>query len=575
MTWLARDTGNGSESMLTLPRVAPAGRPALAAWKLAARLASRLDHPGLAPVAEYGVQENWPFVAVDRRHGITLEEWLGQHPQPSVDELALWAGSVLRGLAFAHDAGIAHLDLQSHAVLVNERGIASVMALAVAAPDHATLGAAARSDSVSRLASFDPAELRTQRADAERDVLACGLLLHRLLSGEPVLGDDDLGRTLARLAPVGRDIVRLPWTTPLPVPEALRAIVDRSTSSQVRLRYRSARAFLHAIDGWRQALADSEGGPVALLIDRLRTVGHLPALPGLAERVQRLTKAESRRTDEIARFLLPDMALSFELLRTLNSAQVQGTQIAGNGPVLTLRRVVALIGVDGVRAAANSLRTWPGPLDDAGAFALRAAIDRVRLAGHVAQALRPAGYDAEVVYLVAVLQNLGRLLVTYHFADEAAQIRQLMQPDPASVDPAATAETGGLAEEAAAFAVLGVDIEAFGTAAARHGGLGDDVLHMIRRLATDAPVRKPDGDTELLRLVAGAANEAVDALSLTPPRRVAGALARVVQRYARTLRLDMKALHAALKEGREAMIPGGRPPPGGRDEAVEEATGVA
>ena len=101
------------------------------------------------------------------------------------------------------------------------------------------------------------------------------------------------------------------------------------------------------------------------------------------------------------------MALSFELLKTLGSAQVQGTQIPGNGPVLTLRRIVALIGVDGVRAAANSLRTWPGPLDDDGARALREAIDDVRLAGHVAQALRPAGYDPEAVYLVAVLQNLG------------------------------------------------------------------------------------------------------------------------------------------------------------------------
>ena len=149
----------------------------------------------------------------------------------------------------------------------------------------------------------------------------------------------------------------------------------------------------------------------ALLLDRLRTVGHLPALPGLAARVQRVTTRESQRTDEIARYLLPDLALSFELLRTLNSAQVQGTQIAGNGPVLTLRRVVALIGVNGVREAANSLRAWPGPLDSRGAAALRVTIDRVRLAGHVAQALRPAGYDAEVVYLIAVLQNLGRLLL--------------------------------------------------------------------------------------------------------------------------------------------------------------------
>jgi non-specific serine/threonine protein kinase len=105
----------------------------------------------------------------------------------------------------------------------------------------------------------------------------------------------------------------------------------------VRLRYRNARTFLGALTGWLEASADDEGGPLALLLDRLRTVGHLPALPGLATRVQRITSIESKRTDEIARHLLPDMALSFELLRTYSSARVQGTQIAGNGPVLTLR----------------------------------------------------------------------------------------------------------------------------------------------------------------------------------------------------------------------------------------------
>ena len=33
---------------------------------------------------------------------------------------------------------------------------------------------------------------------------------------------------------------------------------------------------------------------------------------------------------------------------------------------------------------------------------------------------------------------------------------------------------------------------------------------MIRRLPVDAPVRKPDGDADLLRIVASAANEIVD-----------------------------------------------------------------
>ena len=362
---------------------------------------------------------------------------------------------LLRGLAYAHEAGVSHLDLQLHNIVVDERGQMSVMALGVA-PDAAEHPAAARRPADSRAMPLEPTVLRQQRVSAERDVLACGIVLHRLLTGAPVLGHADIARVIEAMAPQGREFIRLPWTTPQPIPEPLRAIANRSTAGQKRLRYRSARTFLGALDGWRESAQES-GGPVARLLDRLHTVGHLPALPGLAARVQRVTNRESQRTDEIARYLLPDMALSFELLKTLNSAQVQGTQIAGNGPVLTLRRVVALIGVDGVRAAANSLRVWPGPLDEEGARALRATIDQVRLAGHMAQALRPAGYDAEVVYLIAVLQNLGRLLLGYHFADEAEQVRQLMQPIPASrgdAEPAA-AEQPGLSEELAAFAGAG------------------------------------------------------------------------------------------------------------------------
>jgi non-specific serine/threonine protein kinase len=556
MTWLAIDTRSSNEMMLAMPRLPPTGPAGIGNWLLQARRAARLDHPDIAAVAECGVHEHWPFVAVDRRAGVTLEEWLAEHPAPSVEDAALWIGSVLRGLAFAHDAGVSHLDLQCHNVLVNERGQACVTALAVA-PDGGghDLGAPAGPRAVdARAGPAEPAALRAHRAAAERDVLACGVLLHLLLTGEPVLDSPDIAQVLARIAPHGREHVRLPWTTPQPIPEPLRAIANRSTSSQVRLRYRNARTFLGALTGWREAAAEDDAGPVALLLGRLRSVGHLPALPGLAGRVQRVTAIESQRTDEIARHLLPDMALSFELLRTLSSARVQGTQIAGNGPVLTLRRAVALIGVDGVRGAANALRAWPGPLDEEGARALRLTIDRVRLAGHLAQALRPAGYDGEAVYLIAALQSLGRLLVRYHFADEAEQIHQLMQPIAASrVDGEVVApEQLGLGEDAAAYAVLGVNVEALGSAAARHWGLGDEVLHMIRRLPTELAVRKPDDDEGLLRIVASAANEVVDVLGL-PPAKVSAALNQVVARYARTLRLTTRIVHDAVEDAKEAL----------------------
>jgi HD-like signal output (HDOD) protein len=568
MLWLAVDSRAGSEAMLTMPRVAPTTSAGAAAWLLAVRRAARLDHPNIARPLECGIHEHWPFIAVDRRAGVSLDEWLADHPRPSTDEAAVWIEGVLRGLAFAHDAGLAHLDLQLHGIIINERGQASVMALGAAEDvDGAARGPRRRDDS--GLMPLDPSTLRAQRAAAERDVLACGVILHGLLAGEPALGSADTGRVMDRMAPRGREFVRLPWTTPQPVPEALRAIVNRSTAGQERLRYRSARTFLGALNGWREDLAEDNGGPVALLLDRLRTVGHLPALPGLAARVQRVTAIESQRTDEIAGHLLPDLSLSFELLRTLNTAQVQGTQVPGNGPVLTLRRVVALIGVNGVRQAANTLRAWPGPLDEANAKALQGAIDRVRLAGHTAQALRPAGYDGEAVYLIAVMQNLGRLMLRYHFAEEAEQIQQLMQPVPGEGDGG---EHAGMNEEAAGFAVLGVDTESFGSAVARHWGLGDDVLHMIRRLPADAPVRKPDGDADLLRLVASAANEIVDAVSSLPAIRVGAALGHIAQRYSRVLRITTRSLAESLQEARDVLRKGVALPAGrARDEEEEGA----
>jgi eukaryotic-like serine/threonine-protein kinase len=552
MLWLAFDPLAEHELMLTLPRVQPADAFALEHWLRGARLAARLDHPNLAPASEVGVQDHWPFIAVDRSQGITLGEWFAAHPGPQPAEVVGWVRDLLQGLAFAHEAGVAHLDPQLHSVLIDERGGVRLMALAAACEVAETPFDVPQARTHDRGMAMEPGLLRERRAAASRDLLACGILLHQLLTGQPVLDQPDAALVIQRMTPLGRELVRLPWTTPLPIPEALRAIANRCTAGQERLRYQSARTLLGALSGWLDAQADDGGGPLVLLLDRLRSVGHLPALPGLAARVARVTSLESQRTDEIAGQVLEDMALSFELLRTLNSAQVQGTQIQGNGPVLTLRRIISLIGVNGVRLAANTLRVWPGPLTEPHAAALQLVFERVRLAGHTAQALRPAGYDAQVVFLITALQNLGRLMLYYHFADEAEQIRQLMTASPAD-RAAGSPEQPGLSQEMAAYAVLGIDIESFGTVVARHWGLSDDVMHIVRRLPVDAPVRKPDNDADVLRLTASAANDAVDAISaLSGPRAVA-AIGHVAQRYARALSINARDVNEAVAAAREAV----------------------
>jgi len=558
MSWLVAER-DGHELMLVIPRSAPTAGPAMERWQQAVRRAARLSHPQLAPPVDVGVQDGWPFVAYDMVGRSTLADRLGRKGLPGPEAAAL-VSQLLSGLAYAHDAGVVHGDLQLSMALVDDQGQARLVGLEVAceSPVAQALAAGAAGHAVT-------SSLSTQRAAAERDVLTLGLLLHGLLAGTPALEEGDLSRALARLPPFGREIVRLPWAGTHPVAEPLRAIVNRATDRQERQRYRNARTLLHALEGWLKTESAAEGGVLGLLSDKLRAAGVLPASPGAGARAARLALMERERTNELAEVVLEDLALSFELLRSVNTAQVRGAQVSGSGPVLTVRRAIAMIGLDGVRRAALALRTWPGPLDETGAAELERLCERCKCAGRVAMALRPPLYDGEVVYLITLLQNLGRLVVQYHFAEDAVQIRRLMQPGaPAREGEAAEP---GMSEEGAAYAVLGADIEAIGLAVARWWGLEESVLGMIRRVAPTASLHAADSDDETLRLVASCANEVVDAAGL-PADKVQPALQRVVQRYGRLLDLGLRDLQEALHGPAQDRIAHTAPMPLDGDSAV-------
>jgi len=538
MAWRVAEPRSGQELLLVLPRVPPVDAAAMERWQMAIRLAARLDHPHLARAIETGVHEGWPFALYDPVDASSLTERLGRSGLPGV-EAATITQQLLAGLAFAHDAGLAHHDVQSHLVLVTDTGMVRLAGLGVVVPSDDATAAATESDSDDTL---DPGRRRAHRRAAERDVLAAGLVLHRLIVGSDGEVGADTGVWIDRLPPRGRESVRLPWSLAQPLAEPLRAIANRATDRQERQRYRSARTLQRALEGWLQTEAGA-GGPLALLEERLRTAGVLPSAPGAAARAARLALMERERTAELAEVVLEDLALSFELLRMVNLAQSRNMQ-AGAAPVLAVRRAIAMGGLEGVRRAALALRPWPGPLSDAGAATLDRLVARCKQAGRIAMALRPAGYDGEVVYLITLLQSLGALIVQYHFPDESEQIRRLMQPGPPARE--GEPEEPGMPASAAAYAVLGADLEAIGLAVARQWGLPDPVLTMIRRLPRTTPVRACDGDDALLRAVASCAHEAVDALALPAPR-VQAALTQVAQRYARALALNTRDLIDAVR----------------------------
>lgn len=532
MAWLAHDPRARMDVMLMMPRKVPATREAFEAWWDAARRTTKLAHPHLLTPLEVGHHDHYPFQTFDRPQGMsTLSEVLaGKAPPPPMD-VTSWCADLLEGLACAHDAGVVHGDLGLHSVVIDKQGRAALWGLATRLGVPAAGGLHAEA-------------LRHQRAASDRDVMACGLLLHWLLANQPALDEPDVPAAIERLS---QEIIRLPWQLPHPVPEALRAIVNRATDRFEKRRYLSARSFYRAISGWRKVQSEESGGALGLLVDRLHSVGHLPARNGLAQRVVQVARMETQRIDDVADVVLQDPALSFELLRMVNSAHFGAQRETA---VTTVRRAIQLVGVTGVRRAASALRAWPGPLKEDGARALEQGLRLARLAGHLAETLVPPGLDAESALLAAQLQHLGRLLALYHFPDEAQQIQMLMQPQP----PAKEGEpiTPGLTEEGASNAVLGVDLQSLAMAVAKHWGLDDGMQALMQPLPRDRTVRSPDDVAGWLRLVASCANELLDAARL-PAQLQGKAIAQVSNRYVRTLDYSIDALKESLLKARQIM----------------------
>lgn len=552
MTWLAWDPAARREVMVCLPRQ-PLPPALLAPWQQLAQRAARLAHPRLLPPLEVGREDQWPYAVYAREGVVTLAERMAAGTPPPA-EAVQWTCDALEGLAYAHEAGLVHLDLGLHTQVIDANDHVALIGLGLAwplarpLPVGATAGSSAASAAATRSA-LDLDDPHQRREAAERDVLMQGLLLHLLLADRPPLDDGDLSSVAER---IGREIVRLPWTTPQPVPEPLRAIANRACDRQPRQRYLSARTLLRALQGWLEAQAQSAGGPLSALMDRVATVGVLPGRKGLASRVSRLARMEGQRLDEMVELIHQDPGLVCALLREINAAQFHGH---GTGAVTSMRRAVLLMGVRGVGQTAQGLRPWPGALtggpDSPAAGALEDGLRRACMAGVVADILCPPGTDSQETLIAAMLQSLGRLVVLYHLPDEAAQIERLQQPAP----PAAPGEpeTPGMSREAAVAAVLGLDLEQVGLTVVRQWGLDSQVLSAMHPLSRQAPVRKPDDHAGVMRATASAANEVVEAAHLSPPPRRMAALNQVVQRYARALDLSLKEVQAALVDARRQM----------------------
>ena len=543
MAWHAFDPQHSREVTLMLPRVQLTDPQLLTQWKNGVLAASKLLHPQVAKMLDFGVESRWPYVSYCRSFGVTLSEWLVAHSRPTPEQAAGWMSDILSALSFAHDAGASHGDIEPFSVVLNEQGVVRLIGFGVPSfiPVSSATGQQQRSSS---LVYQNPQQV------AKLDVLAVGLLLQYLLSGQMPLGKTDVAAVSAKILAGGRESVRLPRSEMPQLPEPLHLILNQAISIQERQRYSNARTFRAALSGWLEKRASGIGGPMDVLRQRIKVAGYLPSGQAASQFVVKLQSSGRRHTGEIAEQILDDPGLTLEVLRQVNHARRIVGSSGPKEPVIKVRRAVALLGINGVKRCVESLRPWPGTLTLLAAEAFTREMGRYRLVGRLAQLLAPPGYDPEMLRLIAMMQNLGRFLLCYHFAEEAAQIYHLMLPE-RSLQPGQP-DSPGLSEDSAALAVLGIELPALAHEVVKDWGLGEEMLNMMSRLPSSRVATAPASDADWLRIVASAANDVADISEFQRGSAIQPALNQVAQRYGKVLQFDAGDLISALRQAKEA-----------------------
>ncbi len=238
VVWSARQAGLGRE--VAIKRIRPGAGPRAAAQLLAeAQLTGSLEHPGIMPVHETGVdQDGVPFYAMRRLRGRTwAERWSELSQSEHLDVLL----RVCDAVAYAHGQGVIHRDLKPANVFLGEYGEVVVFdwGLAARVSDLRVQG-------LRLLASGTPVYMAPEMARAQAgqlgpasDVYLLGAILFEILTGQaPHPGEQDVEILMAaadnRIEP------------PIP-PGELGDVVRRAMAAEPGDRYGDVRSFQVAV----------------------------------------------------------------------------------------------------------------------------------------------------------------------------------------------------------------------------------------------------------------------------------------------------------------------------------------
>ncbi len=226
-----------------------------------AKLLARLTHPGIAQIYDFGEEEDGTlFLAMEYVAGVRFTELARRELDPAIAARAM--AQVCRGLHAAHELtdldgrlmGVVHRDVTPENLMLTFEGRVKVLDFGIALVRGRTAPVTEYGTIKGKPPYLSPEQIKNEPVDRRTDLFSAAVVLHELLTGEPVFSGDSV-YAIARAIETA-DVEPPSQLLGAPLPEGLDEVVMTGMRRDPDERFQNALAMAEALE----RVAERAGG---------------------------------------------------------------------------------------------------------------------------------------------------------------------------------------------------------------------------------------------------------------------------------------------------------------------------
>jgi serine/threonine-protein kinase len=151
-----------------------------------ARAASRLDHPNVIRVVDFGEEpDGHLYIVMEYVEGYDLFQLLRRDAPLSETRIVDLLAQALSGVAAAHDMGVVHRDLKPENIMVGPNDQVKLIDFGIAAnAGSRRLTFAKLTEAMGTPDYISPEQVKGKRGDARSDIYSLGIMFYEMLTGK-------------------------------------------------------------------------------------------------------------------------------------------------------------------------------------------------------------------------------------------------------------------------------------------------------------------------------------------------------------------------------------------------------